>query len=99
MSTENNHTYLGKPVLPGLSCCDKDANSIVGCIVKSCLSLIYYHLDNPESDLSDIQKNIINELVKSIESTLNRVALKPGDDPKSMREVLSELLQQKEQNA
>lgn len=94
----NGSEYLGKPTIPGLICCEKDIESILNCIVKSCLSLVYYHLDNPNAVVPEGQRKITEELISSVESVLNNTALKEGETPKTMREVLQEFINVKTGN-
>lgn len=87
--------YLGKPTLPGLVCCEKDIESIFNCIVKSCLSLLYYHLENTNTTVPEGERKIAEELIASVENVLNKTALKEGEPPKTMKEVLQEIIDAK----
>lgn len=74
--------------VPGLGGCGKDFNSLIDCIIKSCMTLIYYHLSNPESEITEKQKKIAQAVISGVESALNETCLISGEQPKTMNEVL-----------
>ena len=78
--------------IPELNCCGNSFESTMECIIKGCISLLYYYLSNPEAEINDKQREIGNTVIRAVEKACNNTCLVDGEKPKTMEEVLNEFL-------
>lgn len=85
---------FGKAPVEGLGCCGTEYSQIFDCIIKACMALEYFHLSNPNSPITEHDLFAGNELIKAIETSLNKNCLLPDQPPRSVKTLLDLYIQE-----